>query len=73
MKLNKKLLVICGIIVLSCYLFGFVLNCVIVYDFVFRFDITLLFNGKTFLYTGLFCLVALLIVLFYYYKHFWRK
>lgn len=37
----------------------------------FRFDIRLLFNGRTFLYTGLLCLVALLIVLFYYYKHFW--
>ncbi len=54
-----------------CYLFGFVLNCFISHGFVFRFDIRLLFNGRTFLYTGLLCLVALLIVLFYYYKHFW--
>ena len=54
-----------------CYLFGFVLNCVITHDFTFRFDAKLLIDGETFIYTGLFCLIAVLIVLFYYYKHFW--
>ena len=60
-----------GVVFFCCYFFGFTLNCFIEGGFKFGYSAEHLFDGKTFLYTGAFCLVALFIVLYYYYTHYW--
>ena len=60
-----------GVVFFCCYFFGFTLNCFVEGGFELNFSARLLFDGKTFLYTGAFCLVALFIVLYYYYTHYW--
>lgn len=72
--MKKKLILwvaIFGIVICSCYFLGFTLNCFIAAHYHLRYNIALLFSGKTFLYAGALCLVALLIVLLYYYNHYW--
>lgn len=73
MKWNKlkKVLVIANGIIFVCYAVGFVLNCVFTHNYTFRFDIRLLFSGTTFLYAGLLLVIAGIVALYYYYKHFW--
>ena len=60
-----------GVVFFCCYFFGFTLNCFVEGGFELNFSARLLFDGKTFLYAGAFCLVALFIVLYYYYTHYW--
>ena len=62
---------ILGVVFFSCYFFGFTLKCFIEGGFKFGYSAEHLFDRKTFLYTGAFCLVALFIVLYYYYTHYW--
>lgn len=76
MKWNRRLkiwlLIACAVAVVS-VITGFILNCLFTYNFKFREDGRLLFDGKTYLYALLLSIVALLIWLSYYYKHYWLK
>ena len=60
-----------GGVYLCCYVFGYVLNCFIAGGFHFKASGRLLFNGKTFLYSGVFFMLFGFIVLFYYHNHYW--
>ena len=55
------------------YIFSFLFNCFISNHFKFSFDLKLLFDAKTFIYSAVLDVVALLIFLSYEYKHFWTK
>lgn len=55
--------------VFCCYVFGFILNCFVKGGFELNYSAGLLFDGKTFLYTGAFCGATLFIALYYYYTH----
>lgn len=76
MKWNKRLkqLLIALAIVLGISLIaGFFLNCLFSNNFKFRLQFGLLLNGKTYLYALLLSVIALTVVLAYYYKHYWLK
>ena len=60
-----------GVVFFCCYVFGFTLNCFVKGGFELNYSAGLLFDGKTFLYTGAFCGAALFIALYYYYTHYW--
>ena len=55
------------------YIFSFLINCYFSNNFRFSFNLKLLFDAKTFIYTLVLDGVALLLVLSYEYKHFWTK
>lgn len=69
----KKPLIIVGCVWLVSCITGFFLNCLFTYNFKFRADINLLADRKTYLYAFLLSVVALTVVLAYYYKHYWLK
>lgn len=74
--MRKKLLTIliaAGAILLLCYFLGFCLNSFVAAGFQFRLIPRLLADKNTFVYFGVFCGVALLLYLLYYYKYFWLK
>lgn len=74
--MRKKLLTILiamGAILLFCYSLGFCLNSFVAAGFQFRLIPRLLADKNTFVYFGVFCGVALLLYLLYYYKYFWLK
>lgn len=57
-----------GGVFLCCYIFGYVLNCFIAGGFHFKASGWLLFDGKTFVYSGVFFMLFIFIALFYYHK-----
>ena len=67
----KKFLIIFIIIAVLCYATGFVFNCYTTHNFKFVFDLRLLSDKNTGLYFGILMVVALLLFLWYYHKHFW--
>ena len=69
----KKPLIIAGCTLAVSFVAGFFLNCLFTYNFKFRVDINLLVDGKTYLYAFLLSVIALTVVLAYYYKHYWLK
>ena len=69
----KKPLIIAGCTLAVAFVAGFFLNCLFTYNFKFRVDINLLVDGKTYLYAFLLSVIALTVVLAYYYKHYWLK
>ena len=69
----KKPLIIAGCTLAVAFVAGFFLNCLFTYNFKFRADINLLVDGKTYLYAFLLSVIALTVVLAYYYKHYWLK
>jgi type IV secretion system protein VirD4 len=69
----KKVFILAGIILLGCLVGGFVFNCFVSNGFVFKFNLTLLFNIETVKYTALLLAIALICYGFYYYKHYWLK
>lgn len=71
-RLKKPLAIIGCVWFVSC-IAGFFLNCLFTYEFKFRADINLLVDGKTYLYAFLLSVIALTVVLAYYYKHYWLK
>ena len=76
MKWNKRLkqLLIAVAIVLGISLVaGFFLNCLFSNNFHFRIQFWLLLDGRTYLYALLLSVIALTVVLAYYYKHYWLK
>ena len=72
LRLKKPFLIVGCVWLVSC-ITGFVLNCLFTYGFKLRLDINLLVDGKTYLYAFLLSVVALTVVLAYYYKHYWLK
>lgn len=72
LRLKKPFLIVGCAWLVSC-ITGFVLNCLFTYGFKLRLDINLLVDGKTYLYAFLLSVVALTVVLAYYYKHYWLK
>ena len=72
LRLKKPFLIVGFVWLVSC-ITGFVLNCLFTYGFKLRLDINLLVDGKTYLYAFLLFVVALTVVLAYYYKHYWLK
>lgn len=66
-----KWVAIFGVVFFCCYVFGFTLNCFVKGGFELNYSAGLLFDGKTFLYTGAFCGATLFIALYYYYTHYW--
>ena len=60
-----------AVVILSCYIFGFVINCFIVGGFHLKISASLLFDSKTFLYSGVLCGLFLFFALYYYYTHYW--
>lgn len=76
MKWNKRLkqlLIALAIVVGISLIAGFMFNCLFSNNFKFRLDFGLLLNGKTYLYAFLLSVIALTVVLAYYYKHYWLK
>lgn len=69
----KKLSIIIGIVILGCYIGGFVFNCFVSNNFVFKLKISLLFSLNTLKYTVLFLVISLMCYGMYYYKHYWLK
>lgn len=72
-KKSGKVLVIITIVVVISIVTGFVLNCLFVNNFSFRFDAALLGDGKTYLYALILSVIVLLVWLAYYDKHYWLK
>ena len=72
LRLKKPFLIVGCVWLVSC-IAGFFLNCLFTYGFKLRLDINLLVDGKTYLYAFLLSVVALTVVLAYYYKHYWLK
>lgn len=64
----KKPLIIAGCTLAVAFVAGFFLNCLFTYNFKFRVNINLLVDGKTYLYAFLLSVIALTVVLAYYYK-----
>lgn len=64
----KKPLIIAGCTLAVAFVAGFFLNCLFTYNFKFRADINLLVDGKTYLYAFLLSVIALTVVLAYYYN-----
>lgn len=76
MKWNKqplKIFVICTCVALVSVIVGFILNCLFVHNFKFSVDLNLLVDSKTYLYSFLLLVIALIVWLSYYYKHYWLK
>lgn len=76
MKWNKRLKrlgVAFAIVVGISLIAGFILNCLFSNNFNFHLDFGLLLNGKTYLYALLLTVMAITVVLAYYYKHYWLK
>ncbi|MCL2369690.1 MAG: type IV secretory system conjugative DNA transfer family protein [Firmicutes bacterium] len=71
-QLEKILLAVLILTALS-YACGFVFNSLVINNFSFRFSIWLLAHRDTFIYTGLFMGVSILIYAIYYYNHYWLK
>lgn len=69
----KKIIVLSIVIALTIYIFSFFLNCFIKNNFSFSFNIKLLFDAKTFIYSGVLDTVALIFFMSYEYKHYWTK
>ena len=69
----KKPLIIAGCTLAVAFVAGFFLNCLFTYNFKFRADINLLVDGKTYLYAFLLSVIALTVVLAYYYNHTGRR
>lgn len=55
------------------YLFSFLFNCFLSNHFIFQFNLKLLFDTKTFIYSAVLDGIALLLFLSYEYKHFWNR
>ena len=66
-----KWFLILGGVILSSYVFGFSINCFIAAGFHLKISARLLFDGKTFLYSGVLCGLFLFFALYYYYTHYW--
>lgn len=66
----KWSLILVGVI-LSCYIFGFFINCFVSGGFHLKLSFRLLFDGKTFIYSGVLCGLSMFIALYYYYSHYW--
>lgn len=76
MKWNKRikhLLIALAIVIGISLIAGFFLNCLFNNNFKFRIQFGLLLDGKTYLYALLLSVIALTVVLAYYYKHYWLK
>ena len=76
MKWNKRLkqlLIALAIVVGISLIAGFLFNCLFSNNLKFRLDFWLLLDGRTYLYTLLLSVIALTVVLAYYYKHYWLK
>ena len=76
MKWNKRikhLLIALAIVLGISLVAGFFLNCLLSNNFHFRIQFGLLLDGKTYLYALLLSVIALTVVLAYYYKHYWLK
>lgn len=71
MNSKVKKVLIATVIVFTCYIFSFFLNCFISNDFKPSFNLSLLFAGRTFLIATVLCGAALVAWLSYEYKHFW--
>lgn len=73
MKWNKlqKFLIIFAVISAICYAVGFFINSYVSGGFKFVFDPRIFIDSKTAIYTGVLMVVALLLFLLYYHKHFW--
>lgn len=69
----KRLLIAVAIVAGVSLIAGFFLNCLFAHNFKFRLDGALLLDGRTYLYALLLCVIALTVVLAYYYKHYWLK
>ncbi len=76
MKWNKRLkqlLIALAIVVGISLIAGFLFNCLFSNNLKFRLDFWLLLDGRTYLYALLLSVIALTVVLAYYYKHYWLK
>lgn len=75
MKWNRftKWFIVFAVAVAVSYIFGFVFNCIVSKGFHFKFDVRLLIHDRTLGYAGLMLLIALIIWLMYYHKHYWIK
>ena len=73
MKWNKPKKFLIAFIIISaiCYTVGLLINTYIKGGFKFVFDISLFVDKMTYIYTGVMLVVALLLLLWYYHKHFW--
>lgn len=72
--MKKKIIkyaVILGVTVLCCYFFGYSLNCFIKGGYHLKYSARWLFDGQTFMFTGVILLVAVFIAASYYYTHYW--
>lgn len=66
-----KWAIIIGVTALCCFFFGFTLNCFIKGGYHLKYSFSLLFDGQTFLFAGVFILLAIMIAATYYYTHYW--
>lgn len=76
MKWNKRLktiMIAVAIVIGISLITGFFFNCLFSHNFKFKLDFWLLLDGKTYLYAFLLCVIALAVILAYYYKHYWLK
>lgn len=67
----KSLLIILGTSVIFCYLLGFVFCSLVANGFRFVFKWWYFTDDRTFIFMGFFLIVELVIVLWYYQKHYW--
>lgn len=66
-----KWAIILGTVVFCCYFFGFTVNCFVKSGYHLKYSARFLFDGQTFVFTGVFILLAILIASMYYYTHYW--
>ena len=70
-KYLKSLLIILGTSIIFCYLLGFVFCSLVANNFRFVFKWWYFTDNRTFIFMGFFLIVELVIVLWYYQKHYW--
>lgn len=74
MKWNRQTIVFIVIAaVIFSYVVSFIFNCYFTHKFVFVFDSKLLFDGKTFIYSGVLMMIEGLGYLAFIYSHYWEK
>lgn len=72
MKIAKKILLYL-ILLFFCFTCGFLANCFVANKFVFKLDLNLLLNAKTYVYAGFLFMVIICIIAYNSYKGYWRK
>ena len=72
MKIVKKILLY-SLLLLFCLACGFLFNCFVANKFVFKLDFNLLFEAKTWVYTGFLFMVFVCLFAYNSYKGYWRK